>query len=458
MKPIYPLRRLILLAVSLIVGGLASLPLGAAAQTTSADAAKYPMLPAPEPRRLILKSGDRLAICGDSITEQKMYSRIIEDYLTMCVPQLKISVRQYGWSGEKASGFLARMTNDCLRFKPTIATTCYGMNDHEYRAYEDRIGEVYRSSSTAIVEAFEANGVRVIQGSPGCVGYKQSWRGATSDDLNSNLCHLRNIGIEIAEREKAGFADVFQPMLKAGFAGREEYGTNYTIAGRDAVHPGWAGQTIMAYAFLKAMGLDGKIGTFTVNLKKNKMKLSDGHELLSASGGEFHIQSSRYPFCACEPPGVAKERYPVCGKDDLSNPDSIRSGMKWVPFNDRLNRLVLVVKNAAADRYQVFWGGEGKAFTRAQLEQGINLAAEFPQNPFSNSFAAVDAAVAAKQAYETLQVKKLFRGETQRPSLDQIRTQTEKVFEETQTKHAQLEEAIRAAFKPVTHTIRIVAD
>src|SRR3974390_1895398 len=59
-------------------------------------------VPTPQPAGLMLKKGDRLAICGDSITEQKRYSRIMEDYLTMCVPELKISVRQYGWSGEKA--------------------------------------------------------------------------------------------------------------------------------------------------------------------------------------------------------------------------------------------------------------------------------------------------------------------------------------------------------------------
>ena len=159
---------------------------------------------APQPRGLVFKHGDRLAICGDSITEQKMYSRIIEDYLTMCEPELNVTVRQYGWGGERASGFLARMTNDCLRFKPTIATTCYGMNDHEYRPYEDRIGQTYRENSTAIVEAFKANGVRVIQGSPGCVGKVPGWQKRTNDtvtDLNLNLCQLRNIGIEIAGRK-----------------------------------------------------------------------------------------------------------------------------------------------------------------------------------------------------------------------------------------------------------------
>src|SRR5256885_53296 len=119
--------------------------------------------PAPQPRGLVLKKGDRLAICGDSITEQKMYSRIMETYLTVCVPELQITARQYGWSGETAPGFLARMTNDCLRFHPTVATTCYGMNDHGYRRYEEKIGAAYRKNSTAILESFKANGVRPVQ-------------------------------------------------------------------------------------------------------------------------------------------------------------------------------------------------------------------------------------------------------------------------------------------------------
>src|SRR5215475_4879101 len=70
---------------------------------------KFHPLKAPEPHGLLLKQHDRLAICGDSITEQKMYSRLMEDYLTVCVPEMDITVRQYGWGGERAPGFLKRM-------------------------------------------------------------------------------------------------------------------------------------------------------------------------------------------------------------------------------------------------------------------------------------------------------------------------------------------------------------
>ncbi|UCD48537.1 MAG: hypothetical protein JSW27_13495, partial [Phycisphaerales bacterium] len=117
--------------------------------------ARYQPLKALPTEGLLLKPGDRLAICGDSITEQKMYSRIMETYLTVCVPQLDVTVRQFGWSGEKAPGFLARMENDVLRFEPTIATTCYAMNDHNYQPYPEEYGRTYRDASRSIIRIFK---------------------------------------------------------------------------------------------------------------------------------------------------------------------------------------------------------------------------------------------------------------------------------------------------------------
>ena len=413
---------------------------------------QFKPLKAPKPHGPVLRQADRLAICGDSITEQKMYSRLIEDYLTVCEPELQVSVRQYGWGGELAPGFLARMTNDCLRFKPTIATTCYGMNDHGYRPYEDRIGQAYRESSTAIIEAFKTNGVRVILGSPGCVGKVPGWTKRANDtlmDLNLNLCRLRDIDIEIADKEQVGFADVFWPMLTAGVAAQKKYNANYAIAGTDGIHPGWAGHTVMAYAFLKAMGLKGDIGVFVVDVKKSKMMVSPGHTLVSAKDGEFTITSSRYPFCACVPARQGAASYPVCEKDDPAKDNTIRSAMTLIPFNQELNRLTLKADNVKAGRrYKVTWGSESKTFTADQLARGINLAAEFPCKPFCEAFAKVDAAVAAKQAYETKQIKEAFRSPETKTDMEGVAARTEKEREP-------LVGAIRAAFAPVTHTIKI---
>jgi len=402
--------------------------------------AKYhPLAPLPVEENF-LKTGDRLAICGDSITEQKRYSRIMETYLTVCQPDLNITVRQYGWSGEKASGFLHRMTNDCLRFHPTVATTCYGMNDHEYRAYEDRIGLSYRENMLGVVQTFKANGVRVILGCAGSIGKKPTWVGdpnANIQDMNLNLGELRNIDIKLARQEQVGFADVFWPMLTAGHDMEAQYGTNFAVSGKDGVHPDWAGHVMMAYAFLHSFGLDGNLGTFTVDMKSGKASVSTGHELISSKDGELEIKSSRYPFCI--------------GDGDPARDNNIRAGTFLVPFNQELNRLTLIVKNAESKNFSVIWGARAKSFNAEQLSKGINLAEEFPVNPFTESFRKVDAAVAKKQEFETQQIQKFFHGKEGKADM-------ESTVKKTEAERDPLAAAIKTAFVPVTHTIRIAVD
>ena len=406
---------------------------------TNSYFAKFNPRKAPAPGPLLLKAGDRLAMIGDSITEQKMYSRIIETYLTVCVPELKITARQFGWSGETAEGFLHRMTNDCLRFNPTVATLCYGMNDHKYRPYDLENGRWYAEKYSAIVSSLENAGARVVLGSPGCVGKVPGWTKSdafTRDELNINLCALRDTDVYIAKEFDAAFADVFWTMLKAGYEGQTRYGTTnepYMIAGKDGVHPGWAGHLVMAYAFLKAMGLDGDLGTLTVNLGAQTATATAGHTVESFKDNTLTITSTKYPFCAG-------------GEPDRDS--SLRSGATLVPFFQELSRLQLVVTNATAPSYKITWGNTTKTYSAAQLAAGVNLAADFVENPFGDAFKKVDEAVAAKQAYETTQIKKDFHSK-------EARTDMDKIVARTEAERAPLAQAIADAFVPVRHSIVI---
>ena len=408
---------------------------------TNAYFAKFNPRKAPEIGPLFLKEGDRLAIIGDSITEQKMYSRIMETYLTVCVPQLKVTTRQYGWSGETAEGFRKRMTNDCLRFQPTVATLCYGMNDHRYRPFDVMNAAWYRSNYTAVVKSLKAADARVVVGSPGCMSKPNAWGktpGMTLDEHNANLCALRDIDVGIADREGGRFADVFWTMMKAGYEGQTKFGTTdepFMIGGKDGVHPGWEGQTVMAYSFLRAMGLDGDIGTVTVDLAAQKADASMGHKVESVANGEVTLTSSRYPFCATA---------------DTNKVNGILRVMEVISFNQDLNRFRLVVKNATAANYKVTWGAETRGYSSAELSSGVNLAADFAVNPFSDAFKRVDDAVAAKQAYETTQIKKVFHG-------DEGKKDMEAAVKRTEAERAPLAEAIKTAFVPVKHTIKIQA-
>ena len=87
-----------------------------------------------------------------------------------------ITVTQFGWGGETAPGFLGRMNNDTQWFKPTVATTCYGMNDGGYKPFEKSTGDNYRKAQKAIVQQFKKWGVRtIIVGSPGCMWHCRHW-------------------------------------------------------------------------------------------------------------------------------------------------------------------------------------------------------------------------------------------------------------------------------------------
>jgi hypothetical protein len=395
---------------------------------------------APQPGELLLKQGDRLAICGDSITEQKMYSRIIETYLTVCIPQLEITVRQYGWSGEKTDGFLNRMENDCLRFEPTIATLCYGMNDSRYRPFDVTNGMWYEDHYRAIVRKFKDADVRVVLGSPGCAGKTAAWvdsRSGSLDEHNINLCALRDIAIDIAESEQVAFADVFWPMYQAHVFGPGQHHATkekpYHVAGRDGIHPGWAGQVVMAYAFLRAMGLDGDLAEFNIDLSKNSAEASDGHEIASTGPGKFIINSTRYPFCA---------------KGELDSDESVRSGMTLVPFAEDLNRFMLKATGLKGGKYKVTWGTESREFDSDDLAEGINLAEEFPDNPFSEAFESIEKAVFEKQKYETEQVKGIFHG-------PEGKADFEKAVADTEAKRQPLADAIRTVFVPVKHEISL---
>jgi lysophospholipase L1-like esterase len=393
---------------------------------------------APAPGPLLLKTGDRLAIIGDSITEQKMYSRLIETYLTACMPELKITTRQFGWSGETAEGFLRRMTNDCLRFNPTVATLCYGMNDFKYRPFDLENEQWYAANYSAVVRNLQGVGAKVVLGSPGCVGKVPGWTGvkvSTLDELNISLCAFRDCDIGLAKEYQTAFADVFWPMFQAGHLGQTLYDTNFAICGKDGVHPGWAGHLMMAYAFLRAMGLDGNLGTLTVDLGAQTATGTSGHKVESFKNGELTVVSTQYPFCA---------------GGSTNSDSSLRCGATLVPFFQDLSRFQLVVKNAPGMAYEVAWGNTTNTYTANQLAAGVNLAADYVDNPFCESFKRVDAAVAAKQAFETKQIKQVFHSK-------EAKADMAKAVETTEAERAPLVQAIADAMTPVRHTLVIRA-
>ena len=122
--------------------------------------------------------------------------------------------------------------------------------------------------------------------------------------------------------------------------------------------------------------------------------------------------------------------------------------MELVPFDADLNRLMLKMKRPPAESYSVSWGGESHEYSAAQLEAGVNLAADFTDHPLVATFRKIWDAAARKQAYETRQMKELMHGPEGGTDMEATVELSEKV-------HQKLVGALRAVVSPVEHVIEI---
>jgi lysophospholipase L1-like esterase len=396
----------------------------------------------------LLPKGARLAIVGDSITEQKLYSKYIETYLLAVAARPDVHVFQFGWGGETAGGFAARMQNDLATFGPTVVTLCYGMNDGAYHPFDAATGKRYEDSMRAVLTKLVEGKVHVVVGTPGAVDTKFFAKpnfGALNPaaSYNESLASLGRIGKKLSTEFHQSFADVHTPMIESMARGKAALGEDYDVCGRDGVHPGANGQLAMAYAFLRALGCDGEVGQISLDAD-GKPTVSEGHRVVSSAAGRLEIQSDRYPFCF---------------EGDAKSSGGTRSILPFLPFNADLNRFTLKVPHLATARAKVTWGEESHEFTREQLAAGINLAAEFSKTPFDEPFKAVMQAVAAKQAYETSIIKGMisnFRtlsAEAQKdPELADLLGSLRKKLGST---HARMEAQTKAAWVPVKHTLTV---
>jgi lysophospholipase L1-like esterase len=386
----------------------------------------------------------RLAIIGDSITEQRLYSQFVEAYLVACAGRPDLNVFQFGWSGETAGEFLSRLTNDLILFQPTVATTCYGMNDGEYGPYTDAIGLAYETNMRGVVTGLQNLGVQtIVIGTPGAVDSTYFRYGTTPDIYNQNLGELAAIDQRLAAELGQPFAELHALMSNTMVRAKATLGEGYDVCGTDGVHPGPNGHLIMAYAFLQALGCNGRIGDLTLDMA-GPPTVSAGHRVLSSSPGRAEIESTRYPFCF---------------EGDTNSSAGTRSITPFLPFNPALNRLLLRVSNLGTERANVTWGGQTKEFSRAQLGTGVNLAAEFWPTPFAAQFRRVLDAVTAKQYFETILVKRFITALRGCPNgaagASPPASASSVVAQRMMAQQAELEAAAHRAVVPVKHTLRV---
>jgi lysophospholipase L1-like esterase len=409
----------------------------------------------------VFKPDDLLAICGDSITEQRIYSVYIEDYLLMCQPTNGVKAMMCGWSGASASSSAGHMKGDVVTLRPNVVTLYYGMNDGGYNEPNETAENSYRTGLSKLIADFKAGGSRtIIVGSAGIVDsyyFKNPHhKEVSAKDYNETLRRLAEIGKSVAVSNDVLFADLHTPMMDAMAKAKAAYGETYAVEGEaEGIHAGPPGHLLMAYALLKAMGFDGNIGTITFDMNTNAATATGEQRIVSSAPGQIVIESHRYPFCFFS---GAKDSDKA---DAATQAENFNYGnaaiLPFVPFNQELNRYMLIVHNLKSPKAKITWGEESKEFTAEQLAAGINLAAEFQRGPFVKPFFEVHRAVQAQQAYESMFIRgylsdlehqlsqELPEKKSSITAVEQNMKDIESVFFDRSSK----------AVKPVTHTIKI---
>ena len=341
----------------------------AAATGVAADQAVAPALPGPRaaqadvagggaspaksaPAKITLGEQETIVIYGDSITEQSLYSALLETFFVSRFPHRKIATFNFGWGGDTASGGHKRFARDVAPEAPTLVFVNFGMNDGGYKAFDEAVYQRYLESQDQLADDIAAIGAREVLFTASPVDDVLRGDGGV---YNETLAKLAAGLIDFAGRRHIPVIDLYGPMLEIQ---REAKAKNpdFTMI-PDTIHPNLVGHLVMTYLALRQIEAPHTIGEIVVG--EERVQGSDGAQISNVEVKEgdvvFDLDLPFLPFYV---------------------PPEARPALDLVPFERELNRFVLRVPDAAGDKP---WAVSADGITLGtfrsdELAQGIDLA------------------------------------------------------------------------------------
>ena len=204
---------------------------------------------------LIIKSGDKLAFLGDSITAQGAdtpsgYAKLVVSGLD--ANGIKVEPVFAGIGGHKSNDMLARVEKDVLSKKPNVMTLSCGVNDVWHGANGVTL-EKYNENITALVDKVQAAGVKPVILTSTMIGEDQA------NPNNQKLVAYNEFLRTFAKERKLLLADLNARMQESVKKAKETKAPkpnsgNYLTS--DGVHMAPQGDQMMAEGVLRALGLD----------------------------------------------------------------------------------------------------------------------------------------------------------------------------------------------------------
>ncbi|NOZ55910.1 MAG: SGNH/GDSL hydrolase family protein [Calditrichaeota bacterium] len=316
--------------------------------------------------RFWLRDGDQLLFWGDSITDDGVYPRMIENFTLTYYPARRVTFVNLGWSGDRAS-YYPRLSRDIQLATPTRVTIMLGMNDGLYKPFDPAALAAYLDGMQHLVEILrKKSDPDIFLISP------------TTYDLRCR----RDVALgqdNIKRRPKIVFYPAtlrrFTRALQrfADFGGFRYLDLNEAtselledlnaVSGDfqitdDGVHPNVEGQFFMALQMLDAMSAPRDVATVAVDARTGKIDSVYGCSVselrVTGNGLAFLRKNARLPL-----PIYPSTREPI---------------LRVTRYYERWNRDILRVTGLDSGWYELRIDGHRVATLRsAELEQGVNL-------------------------------------------------------------------------------------
>lgn len=387
------------------------------------------------------KDGDRVVIIGDSITEQHLYSNYVEMWTVSRFPKWNITFRNSGIGGDRSPGGNSRFKRDVAYHKPTAMTVDFGMNDGGYRAFDEGGFNTYMKGLQGMADQAKEAGIRVAWATPSPV--EKPEEGPALKGYNETLEKYSDGVKAIAEKNQGLFVDQFHPFIAAMDKARAENPKN-RIGGGDAVHPGPAGQAIMASEILKGLRFP---------------KLVSSAEL-DAAGKVVKAEQCEISNAAAKDGGLSFQRLDAALP---FFPAEAKSILKWVPILEDMNQYTLKITGLKDGAYEIKVDGVkiGER-TAAELAAGANLAMDaLSAGPIADQVKAVFGAVVEKNRFYH---DKIFRGIVLGPGVPdwleippaEAEARKQAAMEKRMSKVTELDAAIRKLLELKPHQFEVL--
>lgn len=327
------------------------------------------------------EDGDTVVFFGDSLTHGGLYVKYITDFYRTRYPERRIRFVNSGIGGDSAGGAMKRIPEDIAEYDPTWVVFHFGMNDVGRGAYNDESSPETLKARAAAYEGYcrnlDALVGKVAEAAPRAKFIYMTptiyddtaipldippdasgWAVVNQKGCSVALSIMAGHVLAKAERDNVLGVDLHTPLQNCLMKRRAAGDRHFMLTRWDRVHPEAAGHSIMAWAFLKAQGVDPVVSDVAVDAatcaasRCVNAKLSD----IGPAGGGIAF--------------TVLERALPCPVDAKAAQFAGEFG-----FADALNREILSVTGLAQGKYAVrIDGRQVGEWTAGELAKGVNLA------------------------------------------------------------------------------------